>query len=83
MKYKRLFQKIRIRNLEVKNRIVMTAVHTLFSDDGMPGERFKQFYYRRAEGGFGLIIVGGAQFDDHGATGGCMINIQRDESIPH
>lgn len=83
MKYRRLFRPIIVRNVEFKNRLVMTAVHTIFSTDGMPNDRFSKFYFERAKGGYGLIIIGGTQIDDHGATGGCMINIQKDESIPY
>ncbi len=81
MKYQRLFQPITIHGMALKNRIVMPPIHLLYSMDGSATEKFKEFYYRRAEGGVGLIICGGCQFDDYGGTLG-MISLQKDELIP-
>jgi len=81
MKLKRLFTPININGLQLKNRMVMPAIHTLFSEDGYPNERFKQFYYKRAEGGVGLIIVGGCKFDNYGGAKN-MISLSNDKFIP-
>jgi len=54
-----LFSPIKINRMELKNRIVMTAMHLHYDDDnGYVNDRLIHFYTRRAEGGVGLIIVG-------------------------
>ncbi|PKM72217.1 MAG: enoate reductase [Firmicutes bacterium HGW-Firmicutes-16] len=80
MQYYRLFQPIRIRNLELKNRIIMPAIHLMYNMDGFANERFNEFYWRRAEGGAGLIFVGGCRFDEFGGSPG-MMSLQTDEFI--
>lgn len=79
--YSRLFSPIKIGNLEVKNRISMAAIHLMYNMDGYANEKFNQFYWRRAEGGAGLIFVGGCRFDDRGGSPG-MMSLERDEFIP-
>ncbi|MGI6204620.1 MAG: FAD-dependent oxidoreductase [Anaerovoracaceae bacterium] len=81
MKFERLFSPIKIGNLEIKNRVVMPALNTLYVPDGFDNDRFNYFYWRRAEGGVGLIIVGGAVIDDYGATYS-MISLADDKFIP-
>lgn len=59
--------------LTLKNRIIMTAMHTVYPESGgMPSDRFKEFYWRRAEGGAALITVGACRFDQKGARLSCM-----------
>ena len=58
MDYSLLFDKIYIRNVELKNRIVFPPISTNFANpDGSLSERFIAHYERRAKGGAGLIIV--------------------------
>ena len=59
---------LRVGQLTMKNRILMTAMHTLYTDHGLPSPRFNEFYWRRAEGGAGLIVVGACRFDQKGAV---------------
>lgn len=80
MKYERLFTPIRIRNLELKNRIVMPAIHMMYNMDGHANEKFNSFYWRRAEGGVGLVVVGGCRFDEYGGSPG-MMSLETDEFI--
>lgn len=68
MKYDKLFKSITINGMYLKNRIVMPAMHLNYTPDGYASDRFKEFYYRRAEGGVGLVIVGGCKFDEYGGT---------------
>ena len=81
MKYTRIFEPGRIGSLQLKNRIVMPAMHLTYSEDGTATEQFKEFYYRRAEGGAGLIICGGCRFDEYGGAPG-MISLENDRFIP-
>ncbi len=53
-----LFQPITIGNVEIKNRIVMAPMNTIFSMDnlGYVNEQILAYYAARAKGGVGLII---------------------------
>ena len=69
MKYKMLFSPIKIGNLEIKNRIVMTAAEfSLGQIDGTPTERMMDYYEERAKGEVGLIIPGICRVNDMGAA---------------
>ena len=81
MNYPRLFAPITIRNMTVKNRILMPAMHHLYTDNGYCTKRFSEYYFRRAEGGAGLIIVGSCRFDDYGAKLNSM-SLRTDDTIP-
>ncbi len=72
MKFHYLTQPIRVGSLTLKNRILMTAMHTLYTQDGLPAPRFNEFYWRRAEGGAGLVVVGACRFDGKGARASTM-----------
>ncbi len=80
MQYGRLFSPINIRGIELKNRIIMPAIHLMYNMDGYANARFNEFYYRRAEGGTGLIFVGGCRFDEFGGSPG-MMSLQTDDFI--
>ena len=55
---RKLFEPIKIGDMEVKNRIVMPAMLLGLGDDGKVTDRFKEFYAERARGGVGLIVIG-------------------------
>jgi 2,4-dienoyl-CoA reductase (NADPH2) len=60
----KLFEPIRIGDVEVKNRIVMSPMALGFcEDDGTITDRFVDFYAARAQGGAGLIIVVTCYYD--------------------
>ena len=59
---------LRVGQITMKNRILMPAMHTLYTDHGLPTPRFNEFYWRRAEGGAGLVVVGACRFDEKGAV---------------
>ena len=59
MKYENLFQSIRIKNLILKNRVVMAPMSTQFaSPDGSVTEQLIDYLEERAKGGVGMIITG-------------------------
>ena len=82
MIFERLFAPLRIKNLTLKNRTIMTAFQTNFAQDGKAGARFREFYWKRAEGGAALLIVGGARFDRYGAAGHDFLSIENDSFLP-
>lgn len=81
MKFKRLFEPLSIKGLTLKNRVVMTAIHLVYSEDGSVNERIKEFYFRRAEGGIAMAIVGGVASDKYIGYPG-MLRLDDDRFIP-
>jgi 2-enoate reductase len=59
-KHVKLFEPVKIRNVEIKNRIAMApmGITGLVNLDGSPGPRAMDYYLERARGGVGLIITG-------------------------
>jgi len=76
-----LFDKITIGNIGLKNRIVMPAVDLGYCPDGKVNDRIINFYIERAQGGAGLIMVGGAAIESRGIYKSLM-SIHNDELIP-
>ena len=81
MNYPHLFSPVTVNSMELANRIVMTAMHLGYTPEGEVTDRLIEFYRRRAEGGVGLIIVGGCPVDEYGGMAG-MIGIDDDRYIP-
>jgi 2,4-dienoyl-CoA reductase-like NADH-dependent reductase (Old Yellow Enzyme family) len=54
-----LFQPLRIRSMNLKNRIVMAPMTRSFARNGFVGQEHADYYRRRAEGGTGLILTEG------------------------
>lgn len=72
MEYPRLFEEGRIGTLTIRNRAVMSPMHTaLMEADGTPGERMVRYYEERAKGGIGLIINEAVRVDDVFSSAGC------------
>ncbi|SHN79767.1 FAD-dependent oxidoreductase [Desulfitobacterium chlororespirans] len=76
-----LFSPIRIGKMELKNRMVLPAMHLNYCPDGEVTDRLIEFYRVRAWGGVGLVIVGGCGIDRVGNTLG-MIQLDEDRYIP-
>jgi len=56
MKFKSMFQPIKIGSMEVPNRFVVSPMGNNFANtDGTMSERSLAYYRERARGGFGLI----------------------------
>jgi len=81
MEFRYLFNPIKINGLEIKNRIVMTAMHLGYTPEGIVTDRLVEFYKRRAKGGVGLIIVGGCTIDEYAGMAS-MIGLSEDRFIP-
>ncbi len=69
-----LFSPIRIRGLELANRIVMAPMTRGFSPNGVPGPDMAAYYRRRAEGRTGMIITEGVGIDHPSALGQAGLN---------
>ncbi len=81
MNFPYLFSSISVRNMELRNRIVMTAMHLGYTPEGEVTDQLVDFYEARAKGGVGLIIVGGCPIDEYGGMAG-MIGLNHDRFIP-
>jgi len=79
--FKLLFSPFKIKNLEIRNRVVMPAFGLLYCTDRKVSQRLLDFYEARAKGGCGLIIVGGVGIDFVGG-GPMMLGIDDDSFIP-
>ena len=81
MPYPLLTAPLTIRSLTLKNRMVMPALHHAYTRDGACTPRFSSYYWRRAEGGLGLVIVGSCRFDGYGAKINSM-SLADDSTVP-
>lgn len=75
-----VFSPITINGMELKNRIVMTAMHLGYTPEGEVTDRLIDFYGLRAKGGVGLIVIGGCPVDETGGMAN-MIAIYDDRYI--
>ena len=57
--YRRLMAPLSVRNLNLRNRVIMGAMHTRLESMDRANERIRAFYRARAEGEVALIITGG------------------------
>ena len=76
-----LFAPIRVGKMELKNRIVMPAMHYLSSWEGSVLPHHLDYFVERARGGVALIIIGGCTIDE---TSGAvdMLSARDDKFIP-
>lgn len=60
MPYERLFSPITMNGMKLENRIVMAPAHEgLATRDGFVTPAYSDYYLRRAQGGVGMIVLGG------------------------
>ncbi|MBD3349959.1 MAG: NAD(P)-binding protein [Candidatus Lokiarchaeota archaeon] len=81
MKFVKLFEPMKINGFQIKNRIVMPAMHLNYSSDGSMSDVEIDFYEERARGGTGLIIVGGCGVEKRGGAP-AMVMLDDDKYIP-
>lgn len=76
-----LFEKTKIKGMELKNRLVRSATHEAMADDeGFPTDSIFKLYERLAKGGVGLIITGYTYVSRDGKFKS-MLGIDSDEHI--
>nr|MDO8081815.1 FAD-dependent oxidoreductase [Candidatus Freyarchaeota archaeon] len=78
----KLFEPIQIRNMNLKNRAVMPAMHLGYADKGYVTQQIIDFYAERARNEVGLILVGGCWTEILGKGMETMLRIDSDEAIP-
>ena len=82
-KYEKLFRKIKIKNVEIKNRLIMAPMATRFASFyGEVTERLIRYYEERAKGGVGLITVEATAISPEGIGWRNNLSIYDDHFIP-
>lgn len=82
MKYKEIFEKIYINNLQVENRIILPAMDLGMSKKGYISDELIRFYELRAQNEVGLVIIGGAYIGQKTRTWDGILGIDKDEFVP-
>lgn len=80
--FPRLFSPVKLRNTEIRNRILSTGHQTYLAKGGLPGEDFVAYHEARAKGGAGLIVVEAARFHATGFTDSPELIVASDDCIP-
>lgn len=81
--FPRLFTPLRLRDVEIRNRILSTGHQTyLAAKGGLPGDDFIAYHEARAKGGAGLIVVEAARFHPTGFTDSPELIVATDDCIP-
>ena len=82
MKFFKLFEPFKIKNITISNRIIMPALNLNLANNGFMTKKLNDFYSERARGGAGMLIVGGCYVDLYGKGLPSMISIESDDYIP-
>jgi 2,4-dienoyl-CoA reductase-like NADH-dependent reductase (Old Yellow Enzyme family) len=78
-----LLQPYRLRHLELRNRLMSTAHEPAYSENGLPGERYRLYHLEKAKGGIALTMTAGSAVvspDSPAAFGN--LHAYRDEIVP-
>lgn len=80
--FETLLSPINLGKLQVKNRVMVTAHTTNFSENGIPTDMDIAYYGERAQGGAGLIVIGALRI--HPTTLNAPLNIMafKPEVVP-
>src|SRR5580698_2060126 len=78
-----IFSPFKIRNVEFKNRIFVSAHLTCFAVDGMPTEQSVAYFAERAKGGAALITTALNLVSENSYLWPAAETTFRDEIIPH
>lgn len=78
-----LFQPYQLKHLTLKNRLMSTAHEPNYSEDGLPGERYRLYHVEKAKGGIALTMTAGSAIvsqDSPPSFGN--LHAYRDEIVP-
>ncbi|WP_088036737.1 FAD-dependent oxidoreductase [Evansella clarkii] len=81
MRLDALLQPLQIRNLKMKNRVIMGSMHVGLEglDNGV--EKLTEFYKLRAKYNTGIIVTGGAAVNEAGSGGTDFMTIYQEDDI--
>jgi 2,4-dienoyl-CoA reductase-like NADH-dependent reductase (Old Yellow Enzyme family)/thioredoxin reductase len=77
-----LFSPLRLREVEIRNRILSTGHQTYLAKRGLPTPEFVAYHAARARGGVGLIVTEAARFHATTFTDAPEIIVASDDCIP-
>ncbi|MCB2055185.1 MAG: NADH:flavin oxidoreductase [Geminicoccaceae bacterium] len=60
-----LLQPYRLKHLTLRNRIMSTAHEPAYSENGLPGERYRLYHVEKAKGGIALTMTAGSAVVSH------------------
>ena len=60
MKNDPLLQPLKIKHLELKNRIMLSAHEPSYAEDGLPKDKYRYYHVERAKGGVALTMTAGS-----------------------
>jgi N-methyl-L-proline demethylase len=78
-----LFQPYQLKHLTLKNRLMSTSHEPNYSEDGLPGERYRLYHVEKAKGGIALTMTAGSAIvsqDSPPSFGN--LHAYRDEIVP-
>jgi 2,4-dienoyl-CoA reductase (NADPH2) len=80
-----LFSQVRIGRMQLRNRLVMSPMETLYGTrDGLPSERTIAYYEARSRGGVGLVTLGACTVDERHREVPTTLHFGSDAAIePH
>lgn len=55
-----LMSPFRLKGVTLRNRIVSASHEPSYSEDGLPGDRYRAYHVEKARGGVGLTMIGGS-----------------------
>ena len=58
--YPSLLSPFKLKQLDLKNRVVSAAHAPIYTEDGLPKQRYQAYHEEKAKGGVGLSIFGGS-----------------------
>ena len=79
--FKTLFSPLRLRQCEIRNRILSTGHQTYLAKNGLPSENMVAYHEARARGGAGLIIVEAARFHKSALSDSLELIVANDDCI--
>ncbi|MFH1090969.1 MAG: NADH:flavin oxidoreductase, partial [Pseudomonadota bacterium] len=77
----KLLSPLQVGPLILKNRVVMPAMHMVYTPEGEVTDQLIDFYVERARGGVALIIIGGCPIDEVSGMS-AMVMLNQDRLIP-
>ena len=60
MKNDPLLQPLKIRHLNLKNRVMLSAHEPSYAEDGLPKDKYRFYHVERAKGGIALTMTAGS-----------------------
>lgn len=79
-----LLRPFRLKNLELRNRVISTSHASMLDDGGMPLERYQRYHEEKVRGGLAMTMIGGSAMTSQDSSwGGGQLDLSSDRIIPH